>query len=197
MSGLFGILLVLLIAATSIAIVVSRDWRWLIAGLGLQYLWAFLLIISSWPLELAAVKIVTGWMAASILGLSRLSLAVEQPEMGPRLPTSAAFQTLAAGLVILVVMGSAPRLADWATAISLNQAWGGLILIGMGMLQLGLRASPFRTMLGLLTLFSGFEILYAAVEASTLVAGLLALLNLGIALVGSYLLIGPGIEARE
>jgi hypothetical protein len=70
-------------------------------------------------------------------------------------------------------------------------------LIGLGLLQLGLRSGFFRAALGLLTLFAGFEILYAAVESSTLVAGLLAVVNLGIALVASYLLISPGLEPQE
>ncbi len=52
-------------------------------------------------------------------------------------------------------------------------------------------------MLGLLTIFAGFEIMYAAVEASTLVAGLLAALNLAIALVAAYLLAAPQLEPFE
>ena len=75
--------------------------------------------------------------------------------------------------------------------------WGGLLLIGMGLMQIALRSSLYRNALGLLTLFSGFEILYAAVESSTLVAGLLAAVNLGVALVTAYLLTVPTLEAEE
>jgi hypothetical protein len=72
-----------------------------------------------------------------------------------------------------------------------------LILIGIGLLHLGLTAQPLRVVLGLLTVLSGFEILYAAVETATLVAGLLAGVNLGLALVGSYLLTSPSLEGDE
>jgi hypothetical protein len=48
--------------------------------------------------------------------------------------------------------------------------------------------------LGLLTVLSGFEILYSAVEVSALVTGLLAGVNLGLALVGAYLLLAPTLE---
>lgn len=41
--------------------------------------------------------------------------------------------------------------------------------------------------MGLLTTISGFELMYAAVENSVLVAGLLAVVTLGLALVGAYL----------
>ena len=40
--------------------------------------------------------------------------------------------------------------------------------------------------ISLLTLIAGFEIIYAAVENSILVAGLLSLTNLGLGLVGAW-----------
>jgi hypothetical protein len=66
---------------------------------------------------------------------------------------------------------------------------GGLLLISTGLIHLGLTADILRVTIGLLTLIAGFEIIYAAVENSILVAGLLALTNLGLGLVGSYLLL--------
>jgi hypothetical protein len=59
---------------------------------------------------------------------------------------------------------------------------------------LSLTSDPLRVIIGLLTSLSGFEIIYAAVETSTLVTGLLAGVNLGLALVGAYLLIAPTME---
>ena len=72
-----------------------------------------------------------------------------------------------------------------------------LTLAGLGMLHLSISAHPLRVVLGLLTFLSGFEILYATLETSTLVAGFLNLFNLGIALVGSYLLAAPTLEVDE
>jgi len=194
-SNWLGSLVVALTLATALYMLVSRDWRWGIAALGLQYVWAFLLVTTAWPLELAAVKLVTGWIAASVLGLTRMNLS-EETASGS-LPSGTAFRLLAAGLVLLLVLGAAPRLVEWSPAFGINQAWGGLLLIGMGLMQIALRSSLFRNALGLLTLFSGFEILYAAVESSTLVAGLLAAVNLGVALVTAYLLTAPTLEAEE
>jgi len=54
-----------------------------------------------------------------------------------------------------------------------------------------------RGSLGLLTVLGGFEVLYAVVETSILVTGLLAMANLGIALVGAYLLSVPELEVSE
>jgi hypothetical protein len=193
--GLLGSVVVFLIAVTAVYVLVSREWRWSIAALGLLYFFAFLLITPSWPLELAAVKLVAGWIAASILGLPRLNLPDGSTETLMSLPPGRTFRILAASLVILIVFGAAPRLAGWTQAIGINQAWGGLLLIGLALMQLGLRSGFFRAAIGLLMLFAGFEIVYAAVESSTLVTGLLAAVNLGIALVASYLMVAPNAEA--
>jgi hypothetical protein len=58
----------------------------------------------------------------------------------------------------------------------------------MGLLHLGMTAQPLRITTGLLTLLAGFEIIYAAVEVSTLVAGLLAGVNLALGMIGAYMI---------
>jgi hypothetical protein len=92
------------------------------------------------------------------------------------------------------VVSISPRLVEWVESIGTIQAVGASTLIGMGLLHLGLTAQPFRVVIGLLTFLSGFEILMAAVEVSALVAGLLAIINLGLALVGAYLMLTPNLE---
>ncbi|MCW5876180.1 MAG: hypothetical protein KIS85_04775 [Anaerolineales bacterium] len=185
-----------LLALTGLGLLLSRDWRWRLGCLGAAYLLTFLLVSQSWPLELAAVKLVGGWMATAVLGLTRLNLP-ERPADPPDFPRSPFFLGLAAGLVIVIVSGSAPALAAWSRQFDAGIVWGGLFLIGMGLLQVGLSGSIFGNGLGLLTLLAGFEILYAEVETSILVAGLLALLTLGVALASAYLMQAPTLEPRE
>jgi hypothetical protein len=81
--------------------------------------------------------------------------------------------------------------------ISIPIRWGSFMLIGIGLLQLSLSSYPLRVIMGLLTILSGFEIIYAAIETSTLVTGLLAGVNIGLALVGAYLLIAPTMETSQ
>jgi hypothetical protein len=66
---------------------------------------------------------------------------------------------------------------------------GSLLLLGAGIVHLGITSDILNVILGLLTMLTGFEILYAAIESSILVAGLLAITNLGLGIAGSYLLI--------
>jgi hypothetical protein len=190
----FALAGVILLAATSLAILASHRWRWCLFALALQYVGVFALVTLSWPFALALVKVVAGWMAGLVLYIAVLNSSDTWLVEERTQPGSALFRMLAAGLVALVVASIAPRVARWMPGVEMEQVWGGLLLIGIGLLHLGLTAQPLRVVLGLLTVLSGFEILYAAVESATLVAGLLAGVNLGLALVGAYLMVAPSLE---
>jgi hypothetical protein len=190
-----------LVTATIVLIMLSRSWRWSLAALALQYLGVFLLSALKWPLEMAAVKLVAGWMAGAILAIagSEANLAGPKESGDPTWGwlSSRVFRFIVAGLGALVVLSIVPQAVLWIPGLSFAQAWGSLILIGVGLIYLGLTAQPFRVAIGLLTIFSGFEIIYAAVEASALVAGLLALVNLGLALASAYVLTAPLMEQDQ
>jgi hypothetical protein len=181
------ILASILLAVTSLSLLIERDWRWNLAALALQYVGVTVLVANQWPAGMALIKLVVGWMAGAALGLTQFGQPVD-PAQERSWPSSRIFRILSGGLVILVVSTFASQGLDWLPGVPPPQVWGGLVLIGVGMLQLGMTAQPFKVVIGLQTILSGFEILYAAVESSVLVAGLLAAINLGLALVGTYLL---------
>ncbi len=174
---------VILVAASSLLVLVSQNWRRSILALAVQYLGVFWLITLSWPVELAIVKLVVGWVTGAVLGASQL------PELSKEgaSRSSQIFRSLAAIFVFILSFTTYPLLATWINARP-EILQGGLILIGMGLLQLGMTTHSLRVILGLLTVLSGFEIIYASVENSVLVTGMLAVITLGLALVGSYLL---------
>jgi len=188
---------IILVAFTALMLLVSTNWRWIILTLALQYIGVFLLVAMSWPLEMAAAKIVSGWMASAVLGFAINEAVTTTPSAWQRTekfsPSGGLFRLLASGLVVIIVFSISSKLGEWVEGIGTSQAVGALTLIGMGLLHLGLTAQPFRVVVGLLTFLSGFEILIAAVVVSTLLAGVLAFVNLGLALVGAYLLLAPNI----
>jgi hypothetical protein len=181
----YGFLAVIILGVSSSFVLLSPNWRWRVGGLAIQYIGVFWMVAISWPSGLAAVKLVTGWMAGAILGVSRIGLRAEDRR---RWPTEWLFLGLVVVLVLVSVSAVAPSISSLIPEVNADQAWGGLMLIGMGMIHLGMASRGIRVILSLLTLLAGFEILYAVVESSTLVAGLLAVINLGVALVGAYLL---------
>jgi len=182
---------VILLMGSSLSILISQRWRYTLISLAVQYLAVFWLVALVWPVGLAAIKLVVGLMAGALIGsLQPSDELVEEKEASI---SGRIFRSLAAGLIWLVVFSIAPGLMDWFPAQPVI-LWGGLILVGMGLLQLGMTTRPLRIIVGLLTVISGFEILYASVESSILVAGLLAMINLGIGLTGAYLLAGPAMK---
>lgn len=211
--GNYALAAVVLLLLTSFTLLSKLEWRWSLLALYLQYLGVFVLVATEWPTAMAASRLVAGWIAGAVIGMALVSLpedtrALEtgniarRPSSGGRnipqdLLTGRLFRLLAAVLVVLIMLSMLNTVIKWMPELNVGQALGGLTLIGMGLLQLGFTARTFHTILGLLTLLSGFQILYAAVEASALVAGLLAVVDLGLALVGAYLLISSQMEEVE
>lgn len=204
--------LVIMLGITSILLISVVDWRIRVALLAIQYFGVFILISQSWPVSMAVSKLIAGWIAGAILGMALVSkpLTTKKPlnprlspfQFSPQVPRfriypAAVFYFLATLLVGIFVVSISPIVKTWIPGLTIDQIAAGLLLIGMGTLQLGFRAEPFSTILGLLTISSGFEILYAAVERSILVAGLLAASTLGLALAGAYLILSPQIEEEE
>jgi hypothetical protein len=188
---------VILVFITGSLLLVSKDWRLSVSVLALQYTSVFILTALSWPLELAAVKLVAGWMCGAILGLALVNIQMVGLDEEPIPLTGQIFRILTAFLSGLIAYSIGLDLVIWLPEIQIEQAIGGLILIATGLVHLGLTATPLRVILGLLTVLSGFEILYAAIERSNLLTGLLALVSLGLALIGAYLLVAPTLEGSE
>ena len=185
----------IIILATSVGLVLSRDWRWSLGLLAVQYFGMFWLVLGNWPVGMAAAKLITGWMAAGALLMTRLGSPGHLPEE-TSWPEGRLFRLFAAVLVVLAIASVAPTVPTWLPGLSPVETFGGLVLIGLGILHLGMTVQPSRVVIGLLTALAGFEILYSGVENSVLVAALLSVLNLGLALVGSYLMLS-NIEAPE
>ena len=186
-----------LLLVTSIGLLLSRDWRWCLGFLAAQYLGMFWLVTLHWPFGLASVKLVTGWMASATLGVTRLGMSEREQADESAWPQGHLFRLFAAAIVTILVIAATPQVETMIPGISRPVIAGGLLLAGMGLLHLGITAEILRITLGLLTVMAGFEILYATVETSILLAGLLAIVNLGLALAGAYLMTAAPPEEAE
>jgi hypothetical protein len=176
----------LLTIFTATGLLFSRDWRWSLGLLAIQYLCVFWMVQAHWPVSMASAKLVTGWMACAVLGIAQRN-AGGVKETTSTWQQGRLFSIFAAGMVLAAMFALSLRGVVWL-GLSLPVVWGGLVLIGLGLLHLAITSDSFRVICGLLTLLSGFEVLYAAIESSTLVTALLAVVNLGLALTGAYIL---------
>lgn len=177
----------------SFGLMLSRGWRWSLGFLAAQYMCVFWFVQTIWPISLAIVKLISGLIVCLALATSQESTeSFSNPETS--WPQGRLFRLLAAGLILITTLAVASQASTWLGISNLLGTWASLLLMGMGLLQLGITTQPMRVIIALLTILSGFEIIYAFVESSALVAAMLVLINLGLSLVGIYLLSPESLE---
>jgi hypothetical protein len=180
-----------IIVMTAMVILVFRDWRVNAAALGLQYLAAFVLVTLSWPIGMAVAKLIAGWMATATIAITSMRQKNEQTPAEPA--GGLFFRGLAGLLIVLLIFILAPSVqASVFPRVELMIIQGGLMLLGMSLMQLGTNSEPYLVIISLLSFMSGFEVIHAALELSTLLTGLFVVVNLGFALVGVYLMVRSG-----
>jgi hypothetical protein len=150
------------------------------------------------PVEIAAIKLVAGLMTCTILAVS-LSYTSWLAEPGEEyaLPSNRPFQLIAV-LLVLIAMGSTGS-DIWAFLPNLlpEASLGSALMMTFALLQLGISEEPLRIGIGLLTLLSGFEVIYSAIEPARAMLALLAAIHMGIALVVGYLTLMPRLGTRS
>jgi hypothetical protein len=189
-TGLLPYFSLFLILVATLELLVGSNSKRMMASLAVLYLGLFLLVINYWSIGLSAVKLVAGWMALAILAASQGGEELSQTPLNRQ---GVLFRIIAALVIWLLVFLIAPSLS-FLTTLPLPVAWSGLILIGMGLLQLGMTTQTIKVIIGLLTVLAGFEIFYATIESSVLVAGLLAMITIGLAAAGAYLITLPTMD---
>ncbi len=171
---------VALAGLSSLILFINKKWRWNILAIALIYVSVFWMVLQVWSTGLAVIKLISGWMAGAILGSAVKEdspLFVETSNVEQRFK-------LIIVLIIWIFSFSITQSIKTILPIPDTLIWGGVLLFIMGILQIGMSVRPIRIIFGLLTAFSGFEVLYAGVEQSLLVAGFLVIITLGIALIG-------------
>jgi len=175
----------IVIVITGMVILIFRDWRINAAALGLQYLAGFILVDLSWPIGMAVIKLIVGWMASSALAFTCLRQLKRKAEPEPA--SSLIFRGIIGLLTIIVIFIIASDIQqNIFPGVDLVILQAGLTLLGLSLMQLGSSAEPYLTIISLLSFMAGFEMIHAALEISTLLTGLLVVVNLGLALVGVF-----------
>ena len=189
-TGLLPYFSLFLILVATLELLVGSNSKRMMASLAVLYLGLFLLVINYWSFGLSAVKLVAGWMALAILAASQGGGDLYQTPLNRQ---GVLFRIIAALVIWLLVFLIVPSLS-FLTTLPLPVTWSGLILIGMGLLQLGMTTQTIKVIIGLLTVLAGFEVFYATIESSVLVAGLLAMITIGLAAAGAYLITLPTMD---
>lgn len=164
-------------------VLVASDWRMRIAGLASIYLVGFIVILQIWPVALASIKLVSGWMGIALLSNSMLDSINQETEQ--RFISETIFRFLMAVLIWIVIAAIAPSINEWLP-IPYTNLYIGLSLMGSGLLFMSLTDDFFEITLGLLSILAGFDIIYSSLEGSALVTGIYALIIILICLLSGY-----------
>ena len=186
MPELFETLPLIVICGASLILFLNLSWRWNIIALSIQYVGVFWLVLTLWPTGLAAVKLVSGLMSAAIIGSSASEELINSKTIQFSSKEEIRFKVVLWFVALIMVFAIIPKITS-LLPLSGNILFGSLILISIGLLQLSIANEPFRIIFGLLTVLSGFEIIYAGLERSVLVAGALSIITLGISFIGVFI----------
>jgi hypothetical protein len=179
-----------------IVLFTSRSWLRCLGAQGAVYFGVFLILVGqassgSNGSELAAIRLVGGWMSLAVLGATASQGVRDAVEAD----AGFLFRFLFFGLIFLVAWSLSAGTMEWIPSVAFEGAVVGVMLLLAGMIRTGLVRGPMQVVLSLLSGFSGFELIFSAVDASALMAAMLAAANLCLALVGAYL--GTLIGAEE
>ncbi len=195
-----------IVLVTAAVIFIVRDWRLSVLALTIQYLIAGFLFSDVLDPQLAFIKVIVGLFICLILYFTarqvnwgRLPMDVTEDEaiqlgeerllrLGPyMLPTDTPFRIFFALTIILFVWTLSQRAVYQLPIVPDHFDLAVFALVGLGLVNLSFTSEPLKAGMGLLTFLTGFELFYSGLEQSVLMLAFLAVANLMVALVVSYL----------
>ena len=177
-------LFIIISIVVSGVILVFPDWRWKMIGLAVVQLIGFILIVQIWPIALASVKLISGWMGVAVMSAT---IASSGDEVKGETQTSAkVFKLMVAAFSWVVIAASVDKLNSWLP-ISYTNLFVGLVFFFCGIFYISLAYEINGISIGLLIFLAGFDIIYSSLEGSALVTGIYGLIVILISLISSYL----------
>ena len=192
MDNWINLIPILIITAACIYIFITDDWRRILIAYAVLYILAFVIIAQYWSFTFSLVKLITGLMSLVVMGIS-INRYYSSPDK--KMKSELLFRLIALCLIFILVVFMVYRISNYLS-ISLEIVLASLLLIGFGIFQLGITHEPYKLFLAILVLFFGFELIFSANETSLLVNGMLAVVTMLVALMGSFMIINE-YEANE
>jgi hypothetical protein len=178
---------------TAALLVIAEDRRVLVFALATQYLFVGLLYTHVLAPQIAGIKITAGLIVWLIVFFSAQQAGWRSVSSGSwflsgwLLDARSRFRVFAVILASIIGWKMAtPGILPFPVA-SEHVTFGALQLVCHGLLLLGLTSRPLKVGLGILTFLAGFGLLYSGVEPALMVVGVLAAVDVAVALAISYL----------
>jgi hypothetical protein len=166
------------------AILILSDWRWKMAGLAAIQLIGFILIVQIWPIALASVKLISGWMGVALMSATMASTG---ENIKSEIQTSArVFKLMQVAFSWIVIAASVEKLNSWLP-ISYTNLFVGLVFFFCGIFYFSQEYDINGVAIGLLIFLAGFDVIYSSLEGSALVTGIYGLIVILVSFISSYL----------
>jgi hypothetical protein len=188
-----NIIPILILTAACVYIFITNDWRRMLIAYAILYICAFVIIAQYWSFTFSLVKLITGLMSLVVMGIS-INRYYSIPEK--KVKSELVFRLIALCLIFILVSFMVYRISNYLS-ISLEIVLASMLLVGFGIFQLGVTHEAYKLFLAILVLFFGFELVFSANETSLLVNGLLAVVTMVVALMGSFMIINENETGDE
>ena len=166
------------------AILILTDWRWKMAGLAVIQLLGFILILQIWPIALASVKLISGWMGIAVMSATMASTG--ELRISETLTSARVFKLMLAAFSWIVIAASVESLNSWLP-IPYTNLFIGLVFFFCGIFYFSQEHEINGIAIGLLIFLAGFDVIYSSLEGSALVTGIYGLIVILISIISSYL----------
>lgn len=184
-----AVIAVLILVITTTVLLLFNQWRWMSIAWAFQVFSVFWLTTLAWSIPESIVKLIGGWITIAIVSSTHPDIALEPDK--ENVSSGFGFRFLIAGMIWLLSFSISPVIQSLIQA-RIEIIWGGMLLFASGLLQVGLAKNYIRTIIGLITFISGFEVMYASIESSVLVSGLLVFITIGLSWLTIYFNSVPG-----
>lgn len=193
MDNWINLIPILILAAACLFIMLTEGWLKVMLGYVIIYVSSFSVIVQYWSFSFSLVKLLTGLMSLVVLGIS---ISKYNPIPIRKTTAQRVFGLVALIMVFIIIAFMVYRISNYLS-IALEIVLSSLIIIIFGVLQLGIVHELYKTILAILIIFFGFELIFSANESSLLVNGLITLVTLLIALIGSYMMVNVFESSEE
>lgn len=163
---------------------ILTDWRWKMAGLAVIQLLCFIQILQIWPIALASVKLISGWMGIALMSATLASS--RETKISETHTSAKVFKLMLATFSWIVISASVEKLNFWLP-IPYTNLFIGLIFFFSGIFYFSQEREINGIAIGLLILLSGFDLIYSSLEGSALVTGIYGLIIILVSIISSYL----------
>lgn len=174
--------LVLVVVGSAVLVLAFDDWRPMVGvwALTAAASGALMQILAGVPMELAGLQMLSGGLLAVVFYLVAWRAQRTAPSvLSARSIVPWRFRALAGFFLYLLARLLAARFPLPFLPIPLLAMT--YALIGIGLLMATLSRSPLKAGLGVLTMFSGYQVFYLAVQDSLIAIGLMAAMSLVVA----------------